>query len=253
MRNPKNLGFGATSNRGLRAASGHVRIVLNSDARFTPGAMERLAAACSETGVGIAGPRLVFADGSHQTSAAAFPTLLSVISGSFLLNDIVRRVFPKRQLRFELGMAKVDHDHDHDVDWVKGACLAITSDCFAATHGFDEAFYMYVEEVDLCWRAREAGLRVRYVSDARVVHLGGGSTGDPSVHAQRLLRSEARFWRRMRGDAVIPRLQMARFVGAAVKIVLLAAPALFSRRACARLRWQWSALTTVVRGRFRNP
>lgn len=251
LRNPANAGFGATSNRGLRETSGRLRIVLNSDARFLPGAVDALLDAL-EPGVGIVGPRLQFADGSHQTSAAAFPTIGSILTGAFLVNDLYRLLFRGRRFRWELGMAKVDHDVDHDVEWVKGACLGITAACFEATGGFDEGYYMYAEETDLCWRARQAGFRVRYVAGAPVVHLGGGSTGDPKVHAPRSLRSEARFFAKAYGPGVLRRWALARAVGAAAKVVMLAVPSLFSAPVRTRMKWQAAALRTIVRGDWRR-
>jgi N-acetylglucosaminyl-diphospho-decaprenol L-rhamnosyltransferase len=251
-RNAVNRGFAGTCNVGLRLATGDVRLVLNSDARLAPGALDALVGAFDADGVGIAGPRLVFADGSHQTSAAAFPTVATVVSGSFLLNDIVRLVMRKRRFVLELGMARADHDHDHDVEWVHGACLAISAACFDATGGFDEGYYMYNEETDLCWRAREAGFRVRYVASARTVHLGGGSTGDPTVHATRLIRSEARFFARAYGRGVLRRWAAARVGGAAIKLVVLALPALFSTRVRVRWRWQLAAMTAVLRGDWKE-
>jgi GT2 family glycosyltransferase len=252
VRNPQNVGFSTTCNRGLREATAPVRIVLNSDARFTPGAVDALVDAFRDTGVGIAGPRLVFPDQSHQTSAAAFPTVASIITGGFLLNELVRALMPRRRFALELGMARIDHAESHDVDWVKGACLAISAACFEATGGFDEGYYMYAEEIDLCWRAARAGWRVRYVAEARAVHIGGGSTGDPTLHAQRSLRSEARLFARMYGHGVVRRWAAARFVGASIKLVLLAPPALLSARVRARWRWQLAAAATIVARRWRT-
>lgn len=246
LRNDRNRGFGATSNRGLSAASGRVRVVLNSDATLHPGAIEALVAAFDDPAVGIAGARRLFPDGSHQTSAARFPTPASILTGSFLANELFRRVVPGRRFPFELGLSRADHEIDQDVDWVSGTCLAIRDSCHAALGGFDEAYHMYVEETDLCWRAWQAGWRVRYAPQAVVTHLGGGSTGDPWIHARRLLRSEARFMERTHGDGVLVRWRAARAVGAVVKIVAFAVPAPFDRRARTRLRWQVSALTGVL-------
>ena len=252
LRGERNVGFGANANRGLRAATGRVRVVLNTDARFHDGALEALVAAFDDDAVGIAGPRLVFADGSHQTSAASFPTVASTFTGSFLLNDLWRAVV-RRPFRWELGMARADHDHSHDVEWVKGACIAVRDRCVEDTGGFDEGYFMYAEEADLCLRASRAGWRVRYVADATVTHLGGGSTGDPTVHAVRFLDSEARFFERAYGAAVLPRWRAARTIGSALKVVLLAPPAPFSRRARARWRWHRAALGRLARARRPPP
>src|SRR5207237_7758926 len=101
-RNERNVGFGATANHGLAEAGGDVRIVLNSDARLRPRAIEQLVAPFADPAIGICGPRLLFPDGSHQLSAAKFPTVGRLIAGSFALNEVYRTVFPRRQFRWEL-------------------------------------------------------------------------------------------------------------------------------------------------------
>jgi N-acetylglucosaminyl-diphospho-decaprenol L-rhamnosyltransferase len=237
LRNDVNVGFGRTSNRGLDAATGRVRIVLNSDARFRPGALAALVAAFNDERVGVAGPRLVFPDDSHQTSAASFPTPGAIVAGSFLANEVYQRVRPGHPFRWPMGMAEAEHVTSHDVDWVKGACIAIRDSCVAAIGGFDPGYFMYVEETDLCWRATEAGFTVRYVADAIVEHEGGGSTGDPTVHAQRFLDSERRFFVRAYGEESLAGWRRARLAGSAAKVVALAPPSVVSRRV--RTRWQW--------------
>jgi GT2 family glycosyltransferase len=250
IRNERNLGFGATSNRGLRAAHGRVRVVLNSDARFRPGALEALVVTFDDRDVGIAGPRLVFPDGTHQTSAASFPSPGGIVAGAFLVNEVYRSVFPHRRFRWEMGLARRDHVIDRDVDWVFGTAIALRDEAFEKTGGFDESFFMYVEETDLCWRARASGWKVRYVAAAVVEHLGGGSSGgDPALHARRLLENEERFMRRAYGERGVRRWRIARLVGSAAKVGLLAIPAVVDHRVRARLRWQWSALMDMLRRR----
>ena len=242
-----NRGFGATANLGLRNADGAVRIVLNSDARVSAAAVESLVEAFHDPAVGVAGPRLVFSDGSHQVSAARFPRPASIIAGSFLLNDVFHRVFGRR-LPWELGMSRAEHARDQEVDWVMGACIAIRDACFEATDGFDEGYFMYVEETDLCWRARQLGWKIRFVAGAEVVHVGGGSTGDPRRHARQFVESEARFMNRAYGPAVMGRWRFARLLGAAVKIPLLALGS-FDQRVRMRLIWQVTAVMAVLASR----
>lgn len=245
--NERNLGFGSTANRGLAMATGTVRVVLNSDARFRAGALDALVAAFHAADVGIAGARRVFPDGSHQTSAARFPRPSTIITGSFLLNEMYRRVRPRGRFPLELGLARVDHEHDRDVEWVTGTCIALRDTCFDDLGGFDEDYYLYAEETDLCWRAWKAGFRVRYVAAAVVEHVGGGSTGDPALHARRSLRSEARFMARAYGTENLWKWRLSRAVGAAIKVVVLAPFALFDRRIRNRWRWQWTALRETTR------
>ena len=241
LRNERNLGFAATANRGLLGATTPVRVVLNSDARLRPGALEHLVAAFTDPAVGIAGPRLVFPDGSHQTSAAAFPTAARILTGSFLLNELYRAAVPSGRFPLELGMARRDHDHDHDVDWVPGTCLAIREECLDQTGGFDAGYFFYIEDTDLCWRAGQLGWRVRYVSGAVVEHTGGMSGGDAPVQARRLVDGEARFITRAYGPRALPRWRAARVAGGLLKAAVFLVPSAFSARARARFRWQLAA------------
>jgi len=247
LRNEQNLGFAASANRGLAACTRPVRVVLNSDARLTPGAIAALASAFEDRGIGIAGPRLLFPDGTHQVSAARFPSPGRLFAGSFFLTEVFSRLFPRRRFRFELGLPRMEHDADRDVDWVEGACIALREDCFAALGGFDEVYHYY-SEVDLCWRAHLAGWRVRYVSGAEVKHVGGASSGrDAAAQARQHLRSEARFFRTAYGQGAMRRWCIARTAGSLAKVLVLAVPALVDRRARVRWQWQAGALVEMVR------
>ncbi len=247
LRNEQNLGFAASANRGLAACTRPVRVVLNSDARLGPGALDALASAFEDSGIGIAGPRLHFPDGTHQVSAARFPSPGRLFAGSFFLTEVFSWLFPRRRFPFELGLPRIQHDTDRDVDWVEGACIAIRDDCFAALGGFDEAYHYY-SETDLCWRAHLVGWRVRYVSGAIVMHVGGASSGrDTAAQARQLLRNEARFFHTAYGQGAMRRWYVTRAAGSLVKVLVLALPALVDRRVRIRWRWQASALAEMVR------
>jgi N-acetylglucosaminyl-diphospho-decaprenol L-rhamnosyltransferase len=86
-----------------------------------------------------------------------------------------------------------------DVDWLQGSCLLMQSNDFAAINGFDEAYFMYVEDTDLCWRLGQRGRRVVFEPRAVVRHLGGSSTKKrPTTMALAHHRSALRFWWRSR-------------------------------------------------------
>ncbi len=255
MRHASQQGFATAANTGLSAATGEVRVVLNSDARFTPGALEALVGAFGDQAVGIAGPRLVFPGGTHQISAAAFPTPLRVLAGSFALNEAYRVLFPRGHFPLELGMARLDHGADHDVDWVVGACIAIRDRCLGDTGGYDPGYPFYVEETDLCWRARAAGWRVRYMASAVVEHEGGASSALPGAQARSLLTGEARFMARAYGEESLRRWWASRVLGSLVKGSAFGLLAPFSKRMRRRAEWQWGALThlgTMAIERFRD-
>ncbi len=239
-------GFAGAANAGLEAAGGEVRVVLNSDARLMPGALEALTAAFADPSIGIAGPRLVFPDGSHQTSASRFPTPLRLLTGSFALNEAYRAIRPRSRFPFELGMARAEHRSDRDVDWVIGACIALRDTCLVELGGYDDEYPFYVEETDLCWRARQRGWRVRYVASATVVHEGGASSAPPALLAEHLLQGEARFMVRAYGERSLPRWWASRVLGSAIKASAFGALAPFDSRMRNHAQWQRSALAHLI-------
>jgi len=241
LRNDHNLGFAATCNHGLRRSRAPIKVLLNSDARLQDGALDALIAAFEDPAVGIAGPRLVFPDGRHQVSAASFPTPTKLFVGGLGVTELLGTVWPRGARALELGMPKRDHCADQDVDWVMGTCLAIHERCLADVGGFDEGYFLYVEETDLCLRASRAGWRVRFVAGGTVEHDIGGSIED-LADARRQLAGEARYMLMSSGPATLVRWRVARTLGAALRIVLLAVPSLVSAATRQRLRWQASAL-----------
>src|SRR5919199_4669695 len=150
--------------------------------------MGRLASGSPRGEGGPADPRLLNEDLTLQPS---------VVPTSSPLPELVRasglsRFVPNR-LQPSLG-THWDHGDSRAVEAAIGAVLAVRGDAWEALEGFDERRFMYAEDIDLCWRARERGWEVRFVADAEFVHLGGASTGrrwsDPE-RAERVARAEA--------------------------------------------------------------
>jgi GT2 family glycosyltransferase len=169
IRNDRNLGFSVGNNQGAAAASGEILHFLNSDTEVVDrDALERLADALGERGVGLAGPRLVNPDGTLQPSCSAHPTVLRALAvGSglhrLLPNRIVARVFPPHW----------SHDESRNTGWLVGAALSVRAATFRDVGGFWPI--QYSEEQDLAWEIQRRGLAVRYVHDVRVVHVGNFS------------------------------------------------------------------------------
>ena len=166
-----NLGFGRAVNRGVATLTGDV-LVMNPDAVVEPGAVKALEAVLDqEPDVGIVGPRIENPDGTLYPSARTFPAM-----GDALGHAFVGLVAPRNRFTRRYRMLDWDHAVAARVDWVSGACLLVRRTCFDALDGFDEAFFMYLEDVDLCWRAHRAGWAVAYEPAARVIHVQGVST-----------------------------------------------------------------------------
>lgn len=168
----RNLGYGAGANVGL-AALGEVELVLvgNPDIVVHPGALQALVATLDAApAVGLVGPRVEDPGGALYPSARTFPSV-----GESAGHGFVGMVAPDNRWSRRYKMADWDHASEREVDWISGACFLARRDLLLALGGFDEGYFMFSEDVDLCWRAGQAGWRVAYQPSARVTHVKGVS------------------------------------------------------------------------------
>ncbi|RPH35005.1 glycosyltransferase family 2 protein [bacterium] len=195
LRNSTNDGFGKANNRAAREARGEILLFLNNDTLcqedFTRH-MEEIFQ--SDQAVGIVGPRLLNSDGSFQLSAGGLPSFWKE-TGDKLVYGLVHRKNPLVLRQVERAFSR-----RRDVGWVTGAALFIRTELFHRLGGFDEHFFMYFEDKDLCKRAANMGARVVYDPSISIVHLQGGSS---SAGLSRLLsrvyrESQRRYYARHR-------------------------------------------------------
>ena len=158
IRNERNLGFGAANNRGMDAASGDLILLLNSDAQAMPGAIEVLANAMVE-GVAAVGGKLLHPDGRMQESAAGSLSLWAVLCEQLYLERVFHAYWRSSAL-----------PEGGEVEQVMGACLMMRPGT-----RFDERFFLYCEDTELCHRLRWQG-QIRYVPQAEFFHHLGAST-----------------------------------------------------------------------------
>lgn len=165
--NEVNVGFAAAVNEGVRVASNGYTLILNPDTVVTAGALTELAEAIeSRAGRAMVGPRLLNANGTVQRSAFRFPTPLVLLLEQLYLGPRLRWLNP----------TPGDGTESVETDWLKGACLLAPTALFRQYGPFDERFFMFVEDVDLCRRLWNDGIPVVYCRTASIVHLGGMST-----------------------------------------------------------------------------
>jgi hypothetical protein len=186
-----NPGYGGALNQGVRLASGTFFLFMNADAWPRPGAIERLVKfADGDRSAGAVGPRLLNPDGSLQPSVRGFPTLWRLATEYFFL----RWLAPRSRLLNAFYGANFAHDSVREAEFLVGAVLLMRRQAFEEVGGFDPAFFMFNEEVDLCYRLRRAGWRVVFFPGAEFVHIGGASTRlDWSRMYREQLRSHLRF------------------------------------------------------------
>lgn len=173
LANRENLGFTRANNQAYAASRGTAALFLNPDTEVVPGALATLLAYLRDhPEAGVVGPRLRFPDGSIQSSRRRFPTLGTALFESTLLEQW----WPHNPLARAYRLENVPDDHVQDVDWLVGACLLVPRRVLAQVGTWDEGFFMYSEELDLCRRIRTAGWRVVFVPQAEVIHYEGKSS-----------------------------------------------------------------------------
>jgi N-acetylglucosaminyl-diphospho-decaprenol L-rhamnosyltransferase len=214
-----NLGYGRAANRGavaLAARSFGYLLVCNPDVELSPGSVAAMVAGLGrDPALAVVGPRLYNADGTLYPSARTFPDL-AVAMGHGLLGMVAPRNRFTRQYR----LLDWNHEDAAHVDWVSGACFLVRRAAWESVAGFDPSYFMYLEDVDLCWRLHRAGWAVGYEPAAEVVHVQGVST---NRHPYRMLAAHHRsMWRFARRTSAGPRRLALPVVaaGLALRLVL---------------------------------
>ena len=182
-----NGGYGVAANAGATHASSDVLVFLNSDAVLTPAALQALVEeVLANDGRCVAGARLVDATGAIQPSAGVLPgpTDLAVrtlglhkVGAATARFPILGRFISKSRMASEYASAGAASEPFY-TSMVSGACCAIGRAAFEELGGFDERFFLYFEDADVCRRAGQAGMSIRYVPGAVVPHIGGASSSE---------------------------------------------------------------------------
>ena len=172
IRNEENRGFAAAANQGVGLSTHPYVLLLNPDARMTGGSLEALVKMAEERPrAGAIGPLVRNADGSLQPSARKVPSI-----GEALGHAFVGPFVPNNRWSRAYTMADWDRRSEREVEWVSGSAMLIRREAFDQVGGFDEGYFMYVEDVDLCTRLRAAGWTVLFAPEAEVEHESGVSS-----------------------------------------------------------------------------
>jgi GT2 family glycosyltransferase len=174
IENRRNVGFSRACNQGIRESHGRYILLLNPDTELTPGGFKKMIELMdSRPEVGICGPKMMDQEGNLQFSCRSFPSYLTAVSSS---QSILNRIFPDNFLSQKYLLKEQDHSQIREVDWVSGSCLLAKREMLEKVGLLDERFYMYVEDVDLCYRAKKSGFSVFYFPLVVVIHHIGKST-----------------------------------------------------------------------------
>lgn len=214
IENSENVGFARANNQAARIALGQTIFLFNSDAELQAGSLQRMLDLIKkEPKAGIVGAHLLNPDGSFQASYTPFPTLWR----EFLILSGLGRTFK--------GRWYPSHGPDvakgaQAVDYVEGAALLIRREVYLQLHGLDEGYFMYAEEVDLCYTFHKAGWQVWYQPEAHILHHGGASSRNRRTQREGdLYRSRVRFFRKHYGNWTANLLKLQIYMLTAVKLV----------------------------------
>lgn len=206
--NRDNVGFGRAVNQAVASVAAPLVLIMNPDCRLEPGSVAALAHILeSDRSCAVAGPRILDPDGAVQGSARGDPDMLT---GLFGRASALRRLLPglpvsKRNVVEsgralpEDGAARMGPGAAADavvpisvvVDWVSGACMLARRSALEVVGGFDERYFLYWEDADLCRRLRSRGYRIRYVPAATAVHRVGQSSRTARAQSIRAFHESA--------------------------------------------------------------
>ena len=167
IRNSDNLGYAGAVNQAMRESRGRYFLILNPDIEVNETSVANLWAFMeSNRSVGIAAAKLINPDGSLQMSARTFYTVRTVL----LRRTFLGKIFPNSEIVRKHLMLDWDHNSEREVDWVIGASMMVRREAYEAVGGMDERFFLYLEDVDWCYRMKKHGWSVYYVPASVMKH-----------------------------------------------------------------------------------
>ena len=243
----ENLGYPRGNNLGITASSGRHVLILNPDTVLLNNTLPVMVDYLNNhIDVGVVGPQLLNPDGSVQSSRRRFPTLLTGLFESTWLEPLVPDSLLARYYVLDLP-----DDEENDVDWVTGACMMVPRRILDHVGLFDEAYFMYSEELDLCRRVCVAGWRIVYLPEAQVVHHVGKSS-EQAVTARHVNFQQAklRYFRKHHGRLAAGTLRLFLLANYAWQIALEGAKGLLGHKRTLRrqrIHSYWQVLRSGLR------
>jgi GT2 family glycosyltransferase len=198
IENTGNVGFARANNQGMEMSQGRYVLLLNSDAFVKEGAIDTMVAFMdAHPEAGMAGCKLLYEDGTVQPSVSRFPTLET----EFYTAVGLEKLFPNSPIFGKYLMRYWDHNDVRQVDVIMGAFMLARREAVDQVGMMDDGYFMYSEEVDWCYRFRQAGWAIYSTPAAEAIHLWGGTSKQVKVEMlMHLYRSRVRYFRKHHGQ-----------------------------------------------------
>ena len=218
LENKQNLGFAHANNQGFFQSNGRNILFLNPDTVVLPGAFKKTVRFIDQhPEIGVVGCKILNPDGSLQYSCRSFPNLLNY----FLESTFLYKIFPGNRIVGRFYMTHFEYDLTEEVDVILGAFLLIKREVLKEVGKFDERFFIYSEETDLCYRVRKAGKKVLFFPEAEIIHYGGSSTSFDSMGmVQQEHKSRFLFMRKYHKPLAVWSSVIVIFLGVILRFIL---------------------------------
>jgi GT2 family glycosyltransferase len=249
VKSAANLGFAGANNLGFRHSSGKHLLFLNPDTQILGRAIQTILSHAKELPrAGIVGCKLLNTDGSTQTSCIQrFPTILN----QALDVEFLQLRWPQVRL-WGIAPLFADKPAAAKVEVVSGACMMVGREVFQRVGGFSEDYFMYAEDLDLCYKVMKGNFDNYYIGDAEVIHHGGKSSGQREVNqwaTQMKFRSILHFCKKTRGPVYAGLFRLSLAVTAFCRLVLIAVVFPFVKAATLKSVFsKWRAVLRIALG-----
>lgn len=176
IENNENVGFAKAVNQGIKITNSQYILLLNSDVLIEPGAISKLIEYMeNEPRAGIVGPKMIYPDGRAQISCGYFPNILR----EFIRLTTLYKIIPYSTFAKNSRLTRQIFQTGGEVDWLSGGCMLIKRQLINQIGSLDEHYFFGIEDIDFCFRAKQAGFKVFYQPQAKVIHHHGLSSGGP--------------------------------------------------------------------------
>jgi len=199
VENKENKGYGRALNQGAKIAQGPFLLLVNPDTVFLKDSIVTLVMKLKQNPtIGIIGPQFLDANDNISITGTGLPT----IPNALFAFSFLHKIFPNNPYSIAYFLKDFDRDQEKDIPVICGACMLIKKSFFERIHGFDEQFFLYFEESDLCYRIAKQGYRVVYYSKSKVIHYGGRSSSNKPWIKKQFEDSRYKFFKKYHNSII---------------------------------------------------
>ena len=238
IENSENRGFAAANNQAFAVMRGRYALLLNTDTVLTEDAVHELFAFMeNHDDAAMAGGQLLNSDGSRQNSIANFPTVLSLLANTSVLEYLFPRRFPSKRYA---------HKEPLEVESVIGACMLVRKKAMDEVGMFDERYFFFFEETDWACQMRPAGWKIYHVPSALIYHLQGQSVGRNVRSRIEFYRSRYKFFNKWKGRSYNAAVSLVVFIRLIVNWLLTSAGCILTAGVNKEIRDKWVVYSRLI-------